>query len=96
MRANIPSFGGDQFDEGDPTESKKRSNFFNWLTVGLSIGSIIGLIFIVWIEDNRGWDLGLLVCGLAVLVGMLVMVMGLPFYRIQCPKGSPVTRMLQV
>ncbi|RWR88735.1 Proton-dependent oligopeptide transporter family [Cinnamomum micranthum f. kanehirae] len=96
MRANIPSFGGDQFNEYDPTKSKKRSSVLNWLTVGLSIGSIIGLIFIVWIEDNQGWDLGLLVCGLAVLVGMLVMVMGLLFYRIQCPKGSPVTRMLQV
>ncbi|XXG89245.1 hypothetical protein AAC387_Pa12g1295 [Persea americana] len=96
MRANIPSFGGDQFDEDDPTESKKRSSFFNWLTVSLSIGSITGLIFIVWIEDNQGWDLGLLICGLAVLVGMLVMVMGLSFYRIQRPKGSPLTRMLQV
>lgn len=96
MRANLPSFGGDQFDEDDPTESKKRSSFFNWLAVSLSIGSITGLIFVVRIEDNQGWDLGLAVCALAVLVGTMVMIAGLPFYRIQHPKGSPATRMLQV
>lgn len=96
IRANLASFGGDQFDEDDPNESKHRSSFFNWFTVGISIGAITGLIFIVWIEDHRGWDYGFTACALIVILGMLVLIAGSPFYRNQRPKGSPLTRMLQV
>lgn len=96
VRANLASFGGDQFDEDDPTESKSRSSFFNWFTVGISIGAITGLILIVWIENNKGWDYGFAISALVVLLGTLVLISGLPFYRNQRPKGSPITRMLQV
>ncbi|XXG62208.1 hypothetical protein AAC387_Pa05g0619 [Persea americana] len=96
IRANLASFGGDQFDEDDPNESKHRSSFFNWFTVGISIGAITGLIFIVWIEDHKGWDYGFAACALIVILGMLVLIAGSPFYRNQQPKGSPLTRMLQV
>ncbi|ERN01911.1 hypothetical protein AMTR_s00089p00178910, partial [Amborella trichopoda] len=43
LRANIPPFGGDQFDENDIEESKQRSSFFNWYTFSISLGGAIGL-----------------------------------------------------
>ncbi|KAL0908132.1 hypothetical protein M5K25_022605 [Dendrobium thyrsiflorum] len=96
LRSCMASFGGDQFDENDPIESQQKSSFFNWYTFDISLGGLIGLIFIVWIENNKGWDYGFGVCALVVLFGLVSVASGFSFYRIQRPRGSPLTRMLQV
>uniref|UniRef100_A0A0E0KS75 Uncharacterized protein n=1 Tax=Oryza punctata TaxID=4537 RepID=A0A0E0KS75_ORYPU len=96
IRACTPSLGADQFDHEDPSESRQQSSFFNWFTFGISLGGFIGLILIVWLENYKGWDIGFGVCALLILLGLLVVAAGLPFYRNQVPEGSPLTRMLQV
>lgn len=96
LRANLPSFGGDQFDEDDIAEIRPKSSFFNWFTMGISVGSLIGLIFIVWIDENKGWDDGFALSACIVLLGVLVFASGFRFYRHQIPSGSPLTRILQV
>lgn len=95
-RACLPALGGDQFDTADPVEQRQETSFFNWYTFAVSSGGFIGLLFIVWVQNSRGWDLGFAVCALSVLLGMLIWVAGFPFYRNQLPSGSPITRMLQV
>ncbi|KAE8785895.1 protein nrt1 ptr family -like isoform x1 [Hordeum vulgare] len=92
----MPSLGADQFDRQDPTESRQQASFFNWYTFGISLGGFIGLILIVWLENYKGWDIGLGACAILVLFGLLVVAAGLPFYRNQVPEGSPHTRILQV
>ncbi|XP_043722990.1 protein NRT1/ PTR FAMILY 4.5-like [Telopea speciosissima] len=94
-RANLPSFGGDQFGE-DEIGLRRKSSFFNWYTIGISIGGIIGLVFVVWLQNYKGWDLGFALCAAIVLLGIIVFVFGFKFYRHQIPNGSPFTRMLQV
>ncbi|XP_017700783.2 protein NRT1/ PTR FAMILY 4.3-like [Phoenix dactylifera] len=96
VRAALPSLGGDQFDDEDPVESQLKANFFNWFTFGISLGGFIGLTLLVWIENNKGWDIGFGVSALAVLLGVLAVASGVSFYRIQIPKGSPLTRIMQV
>ncbi|KAI5014467.1 hypothetical protein ZWY2020_055857 [Hordeum vulgare] len=96
IRTCMPSLGADQFDRQDPTESRQQSSFFNWYTFGISLGGFIGLILIVWLENYKGWDIGLGACAILVLFGLLVVAAGLPFYRNQVPEGSPLTRILQV
>ncbi|XP_072981467.1 protein NRT1/ PTR FAMILY 4.6-like [Typha angustifolia] len=96
IRACLPSLGGDQFDEDDPVESRLKASFFNWYTIGISVGSFTGLLLIVWIQNNKGWDIGFTVCALLVLLGLIVVASSFPFYRNQKPKGSPLTRILQV
>ncbi|CAL5026716.1 unnamed protein product [Urochloa decumbens] len=96
MRACLPSLGADQFDHDDPSESRQQSSFFNWYTFGISFGGLVGLIFIVWLENYKGWDIGLGLCAILILLGLLVFAAGLPFYRNQVPEGSPLTRILQV
>ncbi|KAG9447098.1 hypothetical protein H6P81_013226 [Aristolochia fimbriata] len=96
LRANLASFGGDQYDDEDPVESRQKSSFFNWFTFSLSIGAFLGLILIVWVEDNTGWPAGFALSAFFILVGLSVVVCGFPLYRNQCPGGSPLTRMLQV
>ncbi|XP_047067048.1 protein NRT1/ PTR FAMILY 4.5-like [Lolium rigidum] len=96
VRSCMPSLGADQFDHRDPIESRQKSSFFNWYTFGISLGGFIGLIFIVWLENYKGWDIGLGVCAILILFGLLIVAAGLPFYRNQVPEGSPLTRILQV
>ncbi|XP_020245725.1 protein NRT1/ PTR FAMILY 4.5-like [Asparagus officinalis] len=96
MRACLASFGGDQFDSEDPVESQLQSSFFNWFTFGISLGGFTGLILIVWLDNNRGWDYSFGVSALLFLTGLLVLASGFPLYRIQRPEGSPLTRISQV
>ncbi|OVA04613.1 Proton-dependent oligopeptide transporter family [Macleaya cordata] len=96
LRANLPSLGGDQFDDEDSTELQLKSSYFNWFTFNLSLGSLLGVLFITWIQNNTGWDVGFSVPAGVVLLGVIVVASGFSFYRNQIPKGSPLTRMLQV
>lgn len=61
-----------------------------------SLGAIIGLVFLVWTDNNLGWNIGFMICALIVLVGLLVAASGMPFYRMQKPIGSPLTTTLEV
>ena len=90
-RACLPALGGEQFDTSDPVEQRQESSFFNWYTFAISTGGFVGLVFIVWVENSKGWDLGFVVCALFVILGMLIWIAGLPFYRNQLPTGSPIT-----
>ncbi|KAI0494233.1 hypothetical protein KFK09_024365 [Dendrobium nobile] len=96
LRSSMASFGGDQFDENDPIESQQKSSFFNWYTFDKSLGGLLGLIFIVRIENNKGWDYGFGVSALVILFGLVSVASSFSFYRIQRPRGSPLTRLLQV
>ncbi|MCL7035265.1 hypothetical protein MKW94_009752 [Papaver nudicaule] len=96
LRANLASFGGDQFDDNDPIELQKKSKFFNWFTFSISLGALIGLTFVVWIQDNKGWGVGFIVSAGIILLGLLVVAFGFSHYRQQIPQGSPLSRMLQV
>ncbi|CAL5031301.1 unnamed protein product [Urochloa decumbens] len=96
VRACVPSLGANQFDHEDPTESRQQSSFFNWFTFGISFGGLVGLILIVWLQNYKGWGIGLGLSAILILLGLIVIAAGLPFYRNQVPEGSPLTRILQV
>ncbi|XP_076883298.1 protein NRT1/ PTR FAMILY 4.5-like [Bidens hawaiensis] len=96
IKAALPSLGADQFDESDPNEVKSLASYFNWLMFSITTGAIFGVTFVVWISSNRGWDWGFSVCSVSVLVSALFLLMGKSMYRNYVPKGSPITRILQV
>ncbi|BAT77815.1 Protein NRT1/ PTR FAMILY 4.5 [Vigna angularis] len=96
IKAALPALGADQFDEKDPKEASQLSSFFNWFLFSLTIGSIIGVTFIVWIGANQGWDWSFIICTIAILFSILFICMGNSLYRNNVPKGSPLLRILQV
>ncbi|CAN0922184.1 Protein NRT1/ PTR FAMILY 4.5 [Linum grandiflorum] len=57
---------------------------------------MVGVTLIVWIAENKGWALGFGVSALAVLLSILFICIGKPFYRIVPPAGSPFLRIAQV
>lgn len=94
LRVCAAALGGDQFDGDD--DPRGKTSFFNWYAFCISLGGLVGLVFLVWVQNNVGWDLGFALPALMALVGMLVLLAGLPLYRHQVPTGSPLTRILQV
>ncbi|XP_043705620.1 protein NRT1/ PTR FAMILY 4.5-like [Telopea speciosissima] len=104
LRANLPPFGADQFDDDNDDDDddiinmrrRRKSSYFNWLNVCISGGSVMGLTLIVWIESSKGWTLGLALTSAVMLLGLIVLSLGFKSYRYQIPRGSPLTRMLQV
>ncbi|MCL7026721.1 hypothetical protein MKW94_021974 [Papaver nudicaule] len=96
LRANLASLGGDQFDEDDPKELKQRSSFFNWFTFSVSLGAFLGVTLLVWIQENKGWNLAFTLSAGMTIFGVAVVASGFSFYRNLIPTGSPLTRMLQV
>lgn len=96
IKAALPSLGADQFDEADPKEASSISSYFNWLMFFLNLGSMFGVTFLVWINTNEGWDWSFGVCSIAMAIAVLFLSMGHSVYRNNAPKGSPLTRILQV
>ncbi|KAL6642413.1 hypothetical protein ACP70R_020594 [Stipagrostis hirtigluma subsp. patula] len=96
LRACAAALGGDQFDGDDPAELPSKISFFNWFEFCFSLGGLVGLIVMAWVQDTAGWGLSFVLAALMVVAGTVVVVGGLPFYRQQKPTGSPLTRILQV
>ncbi|KAF3336400.1 protein NRT1/ PTR FAMILY 4.6-like isoform X1 [Carex littledalei] len=96
MRAATPGFGGDQFNSDDPSESKLKIRFFDFAAMATCFGAFLGLVLVVWIQIFKGWDLGLGMCALFIVAGLLIAAVGFPIYCNKKPSGSPLTSIVQV
>ncbi|BAT76610.1 hypothetical protein LR48_Vigan01g280100 [Vigna angularis] len=96
IKGSLPPHGAEQFDENTPEGRKQRSAFFNYFVFSLSCGALIAVTFVVWIEDNKGWQWGLGVSTASILLSIPVFLLGSPKYRTKIPTGSPITSMFKV
>ncbi|XP_077225840.1 protein NRT1/ PTR FAMILY 4.5-like [Tasmannia lanceolata] len=96
LKASLPTLGADQFDENDPKERKLISSFFNFLLFSINLGSSIGVTLLVWLQNNKGWDVGLAISTSSVFVGVLIIALGYTTYRNKIPTGSPLTKIALV
>jgi len=95
-KPNISTMGADQFDDFDPKEKSHKLSFFNWWFFSILIGVLFATTFLVYIQDNIGWELGYGLPTIGLAFSILVFLLGTPYYRHKLPPGSPITRMLQV
>ncbi|KAK7265768.1 hypothetical protein RJT34_33391 [Clitoria ternatea] len=96
IKGSLPPHGAEQFDETTPEGRKQRSAFFNYFIFSLSCGALIAVTFVVWIEDNKGWQWGLGVSTASILLSIPIFLLGSQKYRTKVPAGSPITSMLKV
>ncbi|KAK8993897.1 hypothetical protein V6N11_008111 [Hibiscus sabdariffa] len=96
IKGSLPPHGAEQFDDTTPQGRKQRSSFFNYFVFCLSCGGLIAVTFVVWIEDNKGWQWGFGVATAAILTSIPVFLLGSPIYRTKIPAGSPITTMFKV
>lgn len=96
MKSNLLAHGADQFDVRIPEQKKKMSNLFNWAYFGVCLGSLIALTLLVWVQDNVGRYWGFGISAVVMFVACATFMSGNSFYRNKVPRGSPLTRILQV
>ncbi|KDP21234.1 hypothetical protein JCGZ_21705 [Jatropha curcas] len=96
IKGSLPAHGAEQFDESTPQGRKQRSSFFNYFVFCLSCGALIAVTFVVWIEDNKGWEWGFGVSTIAILLSIPIFLAGSPTYRNKIPSGSPLTTIFKV
>ncbi|XVF43049.1 hypothetical protein PTKIN_Ptkin02bG0009700 [Pterospermum kingtungense] len=96
IKGSLPTHGAEQFDESTPQGRKQRSTFFNYFVFCLSCGGLIAVTFVVWIEDNKGWEWGFAISTIAILLTIPVFLFGSTFYRNKIPFGSPLTTICKV
>ncbi|KAM0002975.1 putative proton-dependent oligopeptide transporter family, MFS transporter superfamily [Helianthus debilis subsp. tardiflorus] len=58
--------------------------------------TIKAVTFVVWIEDNKGWEWGFGIATLTILSSVPVFLAGSGFYRNKIPSGSPLTTIFKV
>ncbi|XVF86007.1 hypothetical protein PTKIN_Ptkin17bG0166200 [Pterospermum kingtungense] len=96
IKGSLPTHGAEQFDENSPQGRKQRSTFFNYFVFCLSFGALIAVTFVVWIEDNKGWEWGFGISTIAIFMSIPIFLVGSTFYRNKIPFGSPFTTICKV
>lgn len=89
IKASLPTHGGNQLDNRNP---RLISRFFNWLYFFVSLGYLLAVTVLLWIEENKGWNWCFNISVGILATALCVFTVGLPFYRYRRPNGSPLTR----
>lgn len=96
IKGSLPAHGAEQFDESTTQGRKRRSSFFNYFVFSLSCGALVAVTFVVWVEDNLGWQWGFGISTISTFLSIPLFFAGSPFYRNKIPTGSPLTTILKV
>ncbi|KAL7590211.1 hypothetical protein Lser_V15G38748 [Lactuca serriola] len=94
-KPSLESFGADQFDDDHPEERKKKMSFFNWWSVALCSGLLLGVTLIVYMQDHVGWGQADIILTIAMACSVVIFIIGRPFYRYRKPV-NPLKPMVQV
>ncbi|KAK1687005.1 hypothetical protein QYE76_047853 [Lolium multiflorum] len=96
LKSSVSGFGSDQFDDSDDGERKKMMRFFNWFYFFVSIGALLAVTVLVYVQDNVGRRYGYGICAIGILVGLGVFLSGTRKYRFKKLVGSPLTQVAAV
>ncbi|GJN09388.1 hypothetical protein PR202_ga27391 [Eleusine coracana subsp. coracana] len=96
LKSSVSGFGSDQFDESDTSEKQRMARFFSWFFFFISIGSLLAVTVLVYIQDNLGRPWGYGICVVAIVTGLLVFLAGTTRYRFKKLVGSPLTQIANV
>ena len=75
---------------------KIMMKFFNWFFFFISLGSLLAVTVLVYIQDHVGRRWGYGICATAILLGLLLFLSGTRRYRFKKLVGSPLTQMFFV
>ncbi|XP_050210703.1 protein NRT1/ PTR FAMILY 4.3 [Mercurialis annua] len=96
VKPNMIAHGADQFNQTDPNQSKKLSTYFNAAYFAFSMGELIALTVLVWVQTHSGMDVGFGVSAAVMAMGLITLVSGTLYYRNKPPQGSIITPIAQV
>ncbi|KAI3929817.1 hypothetical protein MKX01_025985 [Papaver californicum] len=90
-RFTVATMGADQFDK-----PKDQRCFFNWHFFNFYVGLMIGVVGIVYIQDNVGWDWGVGICLAVNILGLITFLAGKRYYRQVKSHGNPYRSLARV
>ncbi|KAL6865029.1 hypothetical protein ACP4OV_016180 [Aristida adscensionis] len=90
-RFNLATMGADQF-----ASLRDQDTFFNWYFVFLNTSFLIGDTVVIYLQDDVSWSLGFGVCVATSAASLVVLLLGVRYYRMPAPKGSPYTGLARV
>ncbi|CAM0911226.1 unnamed protein product [Alopecurus aequalis] len=96
LKSSVSGFGSDQFDETNSGEKSQMMRFFNWFFFFISLGSLLAVTVLVYVQDNLGRPYGYGACAAAIAVGLVVFLAGTRRYRFKKLAGSPLTQIAAV
>ncbi|CAN4108211.1 unnamed protein product [Withania somnifera] len=96
VKPNMISHGADQFNQEDTKQSKQLSRYFNAAYFAFSMGELVALTLLVYVQTHSGMDVGFGVSAAAMALGLICLVCGTLFYRYKPPQGSIFTPIAQV
>jgi len=82
-RFTTASLGANQFNE-----AKHQDTFFNWFFLTWYMASVVSFTGIFYLQDNVSWAWGFGICSVATFIGLIILVLGYRFYRLDKPQGS--------
>lgn len=96
LKSSVSGFGTDQFDEKDEKEKAQMQFFFNRFFFFISLGTLMAVTVLVYIQDEvgRSWAYG--ICSISMLIAILVLISGSKGYRYKKSMGSPIVYIFQV
>ncbi|KAL6006193.1 hypothetical protein ACLOJK_040239 [Asimina triloba] len=91
------AFGADQLDRPEnPNNPRVLQSFFNWYYASVGISIMIAVTVIVYIQDSKGWPVGLGVPAILMFFSNLFFLIGSPFYVKRKAAKSLFTGFFQV
>ncbi|KAH0903525.1 hypothetical protein HID58_043028, partial [Brassica napus] len=97
VKPNMIAHGADQFShQSHPKQSKRLSSYFNAAYFAFSIGELIALSLLVWIQTHSGMDVGFGVSAAAMTMGLISLVSGTTYFRNKRPRRSIFPPIAQV
>ncbi|KAH9322544.1 hypothetical protein KI387_017183, partial [Taxus chinensis] len=97
LKSSVSGFGTDQFDESDEKERHQMDYFFNRFFFCISLGSLLAVTVLVYIQDNVGRSWGYGICASCMLAAISLFLGGTRMYRFKkSTGGSPLTQIAQV
>lgn len=96
LKSSVSGFGTDQFDEKNEEEKIQMAYFFNRFFFFISLGTLMAVTVLVYIQDEvgRSWAYG--ICSVSMFTAILVIVSGTKRYRYKKSAGSPIVQIFQV
>ncbi|GAB2274145.1 hypothetical protein Dimus_008916 [Dionaea muscipula] len=96
LKSSVSGLGSDQFNDSNKEERTQMTKFFSWFFFFISIGTLLAVTVLVYIEDNIGRQWGYGICACAIVIGLFVFLAGTRRYRFKKLVGSPLTQVAAV
>ncbi|KAL2332067.1 hypothetical protein Fmac_019648 [Flemingia macrophylla] len=90
-RFTTATLGANQFKE-----TKHQDTFFNWFFFTWYTASVVSITGVFYVQDNVSWASGFGIATVGNLIGLVVFLLGYPFYRPHNPQGSAFVDLARV